>query len=558
MRASVIMIQTLSSPKRFGRLFSPLRRTLALALIASAIAGSASAGDFVYTVREGDNPWSLTERFLKSFSHWPRLQAYNHIVDARALRPGSTLRIPAAWLRANEATARVLDARGEVQAIGSSGTIKVVAGTALPSGTLIRTGDASSVIIEFPDGSRSQLGAQGALRLNAVREVIASGAQQVELQLDQGRIESSVASTSRAGGGYSVRTPAAVAAVRGTEFRISVDEASDVRTETLEGRVDVGNARGRVRLPAGTGTLASTGQRPLAASALLPAPALDELPQQIDRIPFRHALPQVPGAVAYRTQLLASSGIVDAEALSARAEVLANAAIADGSYRLRVRAIDANGIEGEDAEREIILNARPEPPFLTAPTPGARVSDEEIRFAWARSTEAAHDHFQLAADADFRTLIEDRAELEGASVKLDSELAPGRYFWRVARSTAGDGKGPFSDVQAFERPPPGPQVEAPELDGKTLSLRWRSGGDGERYQLQLARSEDFAAPTVDVETDGPQVEMPMPAPGSYYLRVRSLPAELSPGPWGKPQQIDVSENPWYGLMIFAPLLLLGL
>ena len=48
-----------------------------LAGIALAIGGSAAlAQDFVYVVRAGDNPWNITQRYLKNIDYWPRIQGH--------------------------------------------------------------------------------------------------------------------------------------------------------------------------------------------------------------------------------------------------------------------------------------------------------------------------------------------------------------------------------------------------------------------------------------------------------------------------------------------------
>ncbi len=548
----------LSRPIRCNRFLRPMRDCLLASAMLLALTGIATAadfaGDFVYTVREGDNPWNLTERFLKSVRHWPRLQAYNGIEDARRIRPGSTLRIPQAWLKTSERSARIIDVHGEAVAVRDGESQMLAKDARLGSGTLIRTSADSSAILEFPDRSRSQIGPEAEVHLDAVREVRLSGAQQVELRLARGRMDNAVEALGS--GHYLVRTPAAVAAVRGTRFRVGADDDA-MRTEALDGGVDIRNAQGRVRLSAGLGTLATVGQRPQAATKLLPAPRLDEVPAQIDRIPFRHPLPALAGATAYRTQILTRSDPAAIAADATAPDLLINSDLADGDYLIRVRAIDERGIEGIDAEREIIIDARPEPPFPNRPALDARVSDERIVFTWTRGATASSDHFQLAADAQFSQLIEDRTGLDEGRFELDKELPPGRYYWRLARATVDEGRGPFSDAQAFYRPPPGPTIEEPEI-GDRLLLRWRASDEGSRYQVQLSRTVDFASPEFDLETDQPQLEIPRPPPGSYHVRIRSLPAQLSPGPWGAPQLVEIPENPWHALLILAPLLLLGL
>ena len=50
---------------------------------------------------------------------------------------------------------------------------------------------------------------------------------------------------------------------------------------------------------------------------------------------------------------------------------MAVATLPDGEYRVRVRGVDATGLEGRDAEWPLTLDARPEPPVLVSPAPGA-------------------------------------------------------------------------------------------------------------------------------------------------------------------------------------------
>ena len=46
-------------------------------------------------------------------------------------------------------------------------------------------------------------------------------------------------------------------------------------------------------------------------------------------------------------------------------------------------------------------------------------------------------------------------------------------------------------------------MEPPQAGPEGLALRWRDAGEGMRYQIQIARSEDFAAPAVDAQTGIP-------------------------------------------------------
>ena len=103
--------QTLKCTRLVRRPAARLLAALALALCGSA----AVAQDFVYIVRAGDNPWNITRRYLKNIDYWPRIQDYNQILDPQAIRPGTVLRIPVAWMRGERTSAYIVDVRGEVE-----------------------------------------------------------------------------------------------------------------------------------------------------------------------------------------------------------------------------------------------------------------------------------------------------------------------------------------------------------------------------------------------------------------------------------------------------------
>lgn len=531
-----------------------LRRTLACLLLAGC-AGPTLAEDFVYVVQPGDNPWNLTRRYLKSIDYWPRIQDYNRILEPETIRPGSVLRIPVAWLRGEHGGARVIDVHGEVEVRGAGGSEALSPGMRVLPGMQVRSGTDSSLTLEFPDGSRSLVGADTTFGVRRLERLRASGAQQLELQLERGHIENLV-NPVRGGGRYIIHTPAAVAAVRGTDFRITAVR-DGVRAETLEGEVALRNARGQTRLPAGRGSYAQRGKLPERASELLPAPDLSSLPAVIDRAPFRIPIEPVGGALRYRTQLAPAGGftVLASDRSADEAAALGSGELPDGRYRVRVRAVDGRGLEGLDGEREVLIDARPEPPFPSMPPAGGFATEDKVRFSWAHDPAATAYHFQLAADAGFERILMQRDDLREAGLVLDEELPAGDYFWRVGLSTADEGRGPYSDAQRFRRPPPGPQAEPPEVDGDTLQLRWRAREGAEAYQVEFARDADFAAPAHRLETRAPELAMERPEGGVWHVRIRSQEPGSPPGPWSKPQQVEVPHEHWRALLVLLPLLL---
>ncbi|WP_304025889.1 FecR domain-containing protein [Methyloversatilis discipulorum] len=516
----------------------------------------ALAADFAYEVRPGDNPWNLTQRYLKDISYWPRIQQYNRISEPRRMVPGSRLLIPEQWLRLQTREVRIDAVRGDVTiAVADGSSRPAQAGDKLEPGWRLVTGEAGSVALAFADGSRVQLRPRSELGVQQSADFAAGAGSWVRLELLRGSVDSLVAPRSGPAGRFEIQTPAAVAAVRGTQFRVHAD-AGSARSEVLEGRVALGNEAGSQTLDAGQGASAQAGQAVTPPRPLLPAPVGQ--PLFADRLPINLSFPPLDAARAYRVQVTADARFdtVVSDRTGDRPAVVA-ADLPDGDYHVRVRGIDTAGFEGRDGEWVLTVDARPEPPVLVEPPPQARVSDERPQLRWSRARADESWRLQIADNPRFDAPRVDRSDLSEPLYRPDDALPPGIYHWRIASRNPDEGVGPFSDAQTFRRPPPGPAMEPPQAGPDGLALRWRDAGEGMRYQIQIARSEDFAAPAVDAQTDSPSWLLRDAQPGTWYLRVRSLAADGFEGDWAPTQAITVPEpEPAFRVWWLLPLLLL--
>src|SRR5262249_26151296 len=151
-------------------------------------------------------------------------------------------------------------------------------------------------------------------------------------------------------------------------------EPAETRGEVLKGTVDVGrDGNAATRVGAGFATLVDAKGRATAPIALLPAPDLSALPALHERLVVRFDVPAVAGAAAYRAQVGRDGDFqaVVAESL-APTGALRFADLPDQEWFLRVRAVDARGIEGRDAVFTFRLKARPEPPIQSNPAPRSK------------------------------------------------------------------------------------------------------------------------------------------------------------------------------------------
>lgn len=166
------------------------------------------------------------------------------------------------------------------------------------------------------------------------------------------------------------------------------------------------------------------------------------------------------------------------------------AGLDDAQWFLRARRIDDQGIEGYDAVRPFVLKARPEPPAYRAPRADAKQTVGAVEFSWARNSLAPQVRLQLAEDAGFTRLLQDRDGVTDSTLRTDLKAA-GVDFWRLASVRADADHGPFGEAQRFElRPTPEPPAGGLAADGRSLVFKW-SGRPQDRQEVQLARDLGF-------------------------------------------------------------------
>ncbi|WP_037073765.1 FecR domain-containing protein [Rhizobium leguminosarum] len=123
----------------------------------------------------------------------------------------------------------------------------------LLTGDVLRTNANGQLAIVFSDHTQVRLGRNSSLQ---VKKMAASGDTTLELQ--SGTIW---ARAERGGQGLTVETPAAAAAIRGTDWTMTV-EGSKTSMIVLEGRVALSNPQGSVEVNEGEGAVATIGQAP--------------------------------------------------------------------------------------------------------------------------------------------------------------------------------------------------------------------------------------------------------------------------------------------------------
>ena len=522
------------------------------ALLAWMGGSSAIAGDWLYPVQPGDTIWGLSHEFLKQPGKWLELERYNAVSNDRSMPVGHTLRIPEAWLVMDTRQAVVAEVAGEVRVVdGASGEARALrAGERLGERDLVETAKNGGLSVRLPDGSLVRVGPDSRVRVDRLRDYGRRHVRDIRLKLERGGIENHVEKKHRPADRFEIETPAAVTAVRGTEYRLTA-EAHRSEAEVLGGRVGVANRFGAVAVAAGFGTVARADRPPSKPRPLLPPPELLLTAEQHDRA-LQVNWRAVAGAVGYQVEVARDSGFLErvAEARPKRPPA-AFPGLPDGDYHVRVRALDALGLRGREAVGRVRLDAHPWPPELLSPKEGDRfppVGPGQVRLTWRASDPGTRAfRLQLGRPGLHAPLFD--TVLKSPEFTPPKALTPGEYVWRVAAIGADGDQGEFSPARHFRvRPlpaPPAVRVDAEPIPPTRIGSVRRfvahlpEPTPGVAYVLRL--SEDPGARRLRWQRSGRggDVAFIVRDPGVAWLRVKRVENGLA-GPFGAPVRI---ENP---------------
>lgn len=519
------------------------------------VSKAAEQDELIYSMSQGDNLWNITERYLnEGFRYWNSLIRLNKINDPRHMSPGTKIRIPLRWLKIDSATVRVRDMHGTVQYIAAKQTElrPLTSSTLLKDGDQVVVGEDANLVLEFVDKSRLFLGSGSRMELDLVRKFSETGLADNKLNLQKGRSESKVKTRNTR---FQINTPSANTTVRGTDFRVIVDSANPdlSRVEVLGGTVHTSSSGGARNVTAGFGTTVAKGVAPRSLVKLLAAPEIYSPPSYSRDLPVDIKWQKIDGSRQYRVQIHKATAeqtlLIDELTSVARFNT---GKLIDDNYIIRIRAIDANGLEGKNAELKFQLDARPRPPLAISPGSDEIVRTDLPEFEWSTPVGSTGYHFQLSESSDLSTPLIDSKNFTGTHF-IPEQLEPGTYYWRMA-TFAKKKEGPFSPVQSFTlRPTP----EAPDLskmstegDETNITLRWQSGKAGQQYKIQIAKDQEFKK--IIKEEQLQQSELATERPGErFYFRVKIIDVDGFEGDWSPAQQIEPLPDPWYYVLIPA-------
>ena len=268
---------------------------------------------------------------------------------------------------------------------------------------------------------------------------------------------------------------------------------------------------------------------------LLPAPSSAGLPERVIDLPLAFTWPGQDGARGWRAQVAADAGFekILLDSQGDRPEARWDTALPDGRYFLRLRAVDAAGLEGLNADHPFELDARPLPPQPMTPADGERSYHEAVQFTWAASPEAQGYLLQVAPDADFNPGQRLERRLE-AVLRQSERLSPGEHYWRLASLDEQGQPHGWSPARKLRvQPLPAAPKAEPRTDNGQAAFAWAPVAGAASYDLEIARRSDFEAPETRLHSSENRTAAAL-KPGRYYWRIRALEADGQAGAWSRP------------------------
>ncbi len=505
------------------------------------------------TVSRGDCLICLCEKYLADPANdWQKIARLNHLSNPARIYPGDVLAFPVDLLKGIPLAGVVTFLKGRVEFLPADGSswIPLKLNAALMQGEVIRTLDKSAVEISYQDGDILFLRDNTKLRIDTAR-ARTSRNRVYEMFLKAGRAINTIRRSTGKKVRYRVRTPTAVAAARGTEFRTRVEGDEVTRVEVLKGVVNV-SADGRVvDVAAGHGAVVTPKETAPQLAVLLPPPRPLAVKSLYRQMPLEFSFSAVAGAAASRVMLARDAALKDVvkEKTITPSAVLRIVGVKDGIYFLGCRSIDRFGLEGFfDKPVQVKVRVNPLPPFIKYPKSKAALKEQKVKLLWLKVGDAAAYHLQLAADKIFTSPIIDLKDITDTAYQT-AKLAYGTYYFRISSIAADNYEGVWSDTGRFSLipPPPAPPIEPPRLGkGKDVHIRWRNIGLGITYQVQIARRPDFAAIWLNKTIKKAELSFERPKKAAtYYVRTRAIDPDGYTGNWSAPQSFTIRHK-WEG------------
>lgn len=231
---------------------------LFLFIVATSLSAQEEEKLQVIEVKQGDTLSKISKKYLEDPSQWPALLKYNKVANPNLIQPGMKLKVPASL--GKKPAAVVIYKSGKAQYARAQENVwkEVMIKLGLYSEDQVKTGPLSTVHLQLANMTVLRLQSETFIIVNKVDK----NSKDTIFTLQEGRLQAQVESMRKSGGQMAIRTPSAVAAVRGTVFEVNASK-KETGLACHEGQVDVSAQKVTVQVPRGMGTFVEKGKAPM-------------------------------------------------------------------------------------------------------------------------------------------------------------------------------------------------------------------------------------------------------------------------------------------------------
>jgi hypothetical protein len=212
----------------------------------------------VIEVKRGDTLSKISKKYLEDPSQWPALLKYNKVANPNLIQPGMKLKVPASLGKKPAAVVIYKSGKAQYARAQENAWKEIMIKLGLYSEDQVKTGPLSSVHLQLSNMTILRLQPETFIIVNKVDK----NSKDTIFTLQEGRLQAQVENMRKSGGQMAIRTPSAVAAVRGTVFELSASK-KDTGLACHEGQVDVSAQKVTVAVPNGMGTYVEKGKAPM-------------------------------------------------------------------------------------------------------------------------------------------------------------------------------------------------------------------------------------------------------------------------------------------------------
>ncbi len=366
-------------------------------------------------VVEGDTMRSIARRELGKSGLSGQLATFNGMQENDVLPVGTILRIPL-YTPVEEQFATIIFVKGDV----TRNDEQLVRDDKIYLDDLLITGTSGYATLQFTSGSVVSLQPKTHVKLEKLNCLETDDSCLIVMDAAQGEVKSDVNRRDGQPTQFTITTPYASAAVRGTFYEVSANSEA-VTVGVTEGAVQVSASGAAVDLDEGFGTRAVEGQPPSEPVPLLPAPVYRYIPTRAaegDQVLWW----ALSDASSYQADLTTDEEGNDV-IVSASADTgsLPISNVDAGAYYLNVRGIDENGLKGFQTPTKLVVAAI-DSALNPVDTEVLRRGSEFLVRVIDPPSDAAGYEIQVATTAEFSDpLSVDVADTAAAIFRLEAD-----------------------------------------------------------------------------------------------------------------------------------------